>query len=44
MSTDFENALSNQLPPPPAEIPYIPTPEELADWREIEQEIMLTMR
>ena len=30
MSTDFENAASNQLPPPPAEIPYIPTPEDLA--------------
>ena len=44
MSTDFENAASNQLPPPPAEIPYIPTPADLADWREIELEIMQTMR
>ena len=39
-----ETKPSNQLPPPPAEIPYIPTPEDLADWREIELEIMQTMR
>ena len=44
MNTDFDNEVSNQLPPPPAEIPYIPTPEDLADWREIELEIMQTMR
>ena len=44
MRTDIDNEARNQLPPPPAEIPYIPTPEELADWREIESEIMQTLR
>ncbi len=44
MNTDTDYEVSNQLPPPPAEIPYIPTPEDLADWRAIELEIMETMR
>lgn len=44
MNTDTDYEVSNQLPPPPAEIPYIPTPEERADWYEIEQEIRETMR
>ena len=53
MITDLVNAVRNQLPlpsaeiplpPPPAEGAYIPTPEDLADWREIELQISQTMR
>ena len=44
MITDLVNAARNQLPLPSAEIPYIPTPEDLADWREIELQISQTMR
>lgn len=44
MNTDIDNEVENQLQPPPAGIPYIPTPEERADWQAIESEIAATMR
>ena len=44
MNADIDNEVNNQLPPPPAEIPYVPTPEERADWYAIESEIAATMR